>query len=263
MSTCAQKMTPIFFHHTEFFNRKFLYILFLDSCHSAVWLAWAKTAGRFLPQRGEKGKWLIRIQSLFQIQIGPFRLHHKGQTHKTTGKRDETQSHTNTLSSAFKKKGEQIAVLCHGESHNNFIFRVIQPSSARKSCIRLKQNNLSFLQLVSLSPLCSLTLLQVEFVISYNGRGELVAATVDVALASVDLGDLLLQTHSVHFKVTSRARSLSPNELQIHEIPPPLFLPSSWLQPDKLQRCCHQQPDLAWGLHLWDASMERWSLYPQ
>lgn len=131
-------------------------------------------------------------------------------------------------------------------------------SHARKLCIRLKKkNSVSFLQLLSLSPLRFLTLLQVEFVISYNGRGELVDATVDVALADVDLGDLLLQTHSVQFKVTSRKQGLSPNELHIHKIPPPLFLPFSWLQPVKLRRRCHQRPDLAWGLHLWDALMEK------
>lgn len=137
-------------------------------------------------------------------------------------------------------------------------------SHARKLCIRFKKkNSVSFLQLLSLSPLCFLPLLQVEFVISYNGRGELVAATVDVALANVDLGDLLLQTHSVQFKVTSRTQGLSPNELHIHKIPPPLFLPFSLSQPVKLRRRCHQRPDLAWGLHLWDALMEKWSLYPQ
>ncbi|XP_075890439.1 tectonic-3-like [Nelusetta ayraudi] len=48
---------------------------------------------------------------------------------------------------------------------------------------------------------------KVEFVISYNGRGELVDATVDVALADVDLGDLLLQTHSVQFKLVAAGQT--------------------------------------------------------
>lgn len=137
-------------------------------------------------------------------------------------------------------------------------------SHARKLCMRLKKKQKNFLfSNYYDSHRCVFWLLQVEFVISYNGRGELVAATVDVALADVVLGDLLLQTHSVQFKVTSWTQGLSPNQLHIHKMLPPLFLLSSWLQPAKLQRCCHQQLDLSWGLHLWDALMEKWSLYPQ
>lgn len=70
---------------------------------------------------------------------------------------------------------------------------------------------------LSLFPLCFLILLQVEFVISYNGRGELVAATVNITLTSVNLGELLLQTHSVQFKVAEQAHRLSTNELQNHK----------------------------------------------
>ncbi|KAM9425587.1 tectonic-3-like [Pholidichthys leucotaenia] len=42
---------------------------------------------------------------------------------------------------------------------------------------------------------------QVEFVILYNSRGELTNATVNVVLADVELNQLLLQSHSVHFQL--------------------------------------------------------------
>ncbi|XP_074520163.1 tectonic-3-like [Halichoeres trimaculatus] len=42
---------------------------------------------------------------------------------------------------------------------------------------------------------------KVEFVIGYTGRGELTAATVNVTLTEVDPDQILLQTHSVHFKL--------------------------------------------------------------
>lgn len=55
-----------------------------------------------------------------------------------------------------------------------------------------------------------------EFVIEYTGRGELTNATVNVVLADVDPNQLLLQTHSVQFKVACYChRFLSLNELQI------------------------------------------------
>lgn len=45
------------------------------------------------------------------------------------------------------------------------------------------------------------TLIQVEFIIGYTGRGEVVNAKVNVVLMNVDPDQLLLQTHSVQFQV--------------------------------------------------------------
>lgn len=99
--------------------------------------------------------------------------------------------------------------------------------------------------------------MQVEFVISYTGRGELVAATVNAVLADVDLGEVLSQTHSVQFKVRLQTRMLSLNELNIQTLPIILLLPSSWLHPDRQQRHCSLQLDFRWGLQLWDALMKK------
>ncbi|XP_068160908.1 tectonic-3-like isoform X2 [Antennarius striatus] len=44
---------------------------------------------------------------------------------------------------------------------------------------------------------------EVEFVIGYTGKGELTNATVNVVLVDVDLNQLLLQTHSVQFQITT------------------------------------------------------------
>lgn len=44
---------------------------------------------------------------------------------------------------------------------------------------------------------------KVKFVILYTGRGELTSATIDVVLGNVDLNQLLLQTHSIDFQLTT------------------------------------------------------------
>lgn len=46
-----------------------------------------------------------------------------------------------------------------------------------------------------------LILTQVEFIIGYTARGELMYANVNVVLADADSKELLLQTHSVRFQV--------------------------------------------------------------
>lgn len=51
------------------------------------------------------------------------------------------------------------------------------------------------------SQLFFLILPQVEFVIEYTGRGELTSVTVNVVLTDADPNQILLQTHSVQFKV--------------------------------------------------------------
>lgn len=104
--------------------------------------------------------------------------------------------------------------------------------------------------------------MQVEFVISYTGRGELVTATVNAILADVDLGEVLLQTHSVQFRVRLQTQMLSLNELNIQTLPIILLLPCSWLHPDQQRRGCSLLPDFRWGLQLWDVLMKKWSLYP-
>uniref|UniRef100_A0A671YFZ6 Tectonic-1-3 domain-containing protein n=1 Tax=Sparus aurata TaxID=8175 RepID=A0A671YFZ6_SPAAU len=48
---------------------------------------------------------------------------------------------------------------------------------------------------------------QVEFIIGYNGRGELMNATVNMVLADVDPSQLLLQTHSVQFQLVTSSPS--------------------------------------------------------
>lgn len=63
-----------------------------------------------------------------------------------------------------------------------------------------------------------------EFVISYDGKGELVAAAVNVTLSDVALGDVLLQTHAVQFKVNMPTQCLSLSELHTHKIQLVFFL---------------------------------------
>uniref|UniRef100_A0A671YLT5 Tectonic-1-3 domain-containing protein n=1 Tax=Sparus aurata TaxID=8175 RepID=A0A671YLT5_SPAAU len=48
---------------------------------------------------------------------------------------------------------------------------------------------------------------KVEFIIGYNGRGELMNATVNMVLADVDPSQLLLQTHSVQFQLVTSSPS--------------------------------------------------------
>ncbi|XP_029954584.1 tectonic-3 isoform X2 [Salarias fasciatus] len=50
---------------------------------------------------------------------------------------------------------------------------------------------------------CVNAVAEVEFVIGYTGRGELVHAAVSVVLADVDLNQLLLQTHSTQFQLAT------------------------------------------------------------
>lgn len=50
---------------------------------------------------------------------------------------------------------------------------------------------------------CVNAVTEVEFVIGYTGRGELINATVNVILADVDLNQLLLQTHSTQFQLAT------------------------------------------------------------
>lgn len=52
---------------------------------------------------------------------------------------------------------------------------------------------------------------KVEFIIGYTGRGELTHATVNIILTEVDPDQLLLQTHSVYFKLIA----ISPNPVTV------------------------------------------------
>lgn len=59
---------------------------------------------------------------------------------------------------------------------------------------------LSFIQCWSFK-LSRAFLLQVEFTVRYTARGELTPSVVNITLADVPLEQLVLQTHSVQFKV--------------------------------------------------------------